>query len=288
MKIQTLSIVAGTTACDTNCPFCVSKMTPKNGVQSNVDYTNFNTACKFASRCGVTTAMITGKGEPTLYPHQITMYLKMLNDHQFPFIELQTNGINLYLDSAYKEYLIQWKRFGLTTISLSCVHYEDKQNREIYGEKYPPLRELITDLQKMGFSVRLGCIMINGWINSFADVHAFVQFAKTLDKQVQLTFRPVTLPIREKGYEKVYNWVADHQVGEMYLKAIDTLFEDTSDIVPLLDLVHGATVYDYQGQNVCMTNCLTRSTNKDEVRQLIYFPDGRLRYDWEYEGAILL
>ena len=29
-------------------------------------------------------------------------------------------------------------------------------------------------------------------------------------------------------------------------------------------------------------------TNPDEVRQLIFFPDGHLRYSWVYDGAIIL
>jgi hypothetical protein len=47
-------------------------------------------------------------------------------------------------------------------------------------------------------------------------------------------------------------------------------------------------VYDIEGQNVCMTNSLTRDTNIENIRQIIYFPDGHIRYDWEYTGAVLL
>ena len=56
----------------------------------------------------------------------------------------------------------------------------------------------------------------------------------------------------------------------------------------LLELPHGAIVYDVNGQNVCFSNCLTRTDNPENIRQLIFFPDGHLRYDWEYKGAILL
>jgi hypothetical protein len=55
-----------------------------------------------------------------------------------------------------------------------------------------------------------------------------------------------------------------------------------------MHLPHGATIYDVKGQNVCMTNSLTLSTNPDEIRQLIYFPDGRLMYDWVHMGARVL
>jgi hypothetical protein len=49
-------------------------------------------------------------------------------------------------------------------------------------------------------------------------------------------------------------------------------------------------VFDYKGQNVCLSNCLTHEpyTDKSVMRNLIFFPDGHLRYDWEYQGAILL
>jgi hypothetical protein len=51
-------------------------------------------------------------------------------------------------------------------------------------------------------------------------------------------------------------------------------------------LPHGADVYDFRGQNVCLNNCLT-PPNSEEIRQIIFFPDGHLRYDWVYEGAII-
>jgi hypothetical protein len=55
-----------------------------------------------------------------------------------------------------------------------------------------------------------------------------------------------------------------------------------------MELVHGAIVYDLHGQNICLTNALTIEPRSDEIRQLIFFPDGHLRYDWQYKGAIIL
>jgi hypothetical protein len=52
--------------------------------------------------------------------------------------------------------------------------------------------------------------------------------------------------------------------------------------------MHGAIVYDYRGQNVCLTDALTIEPETDKIRQLIFFPDGHLRYDWQYKGAILI
>ena len=90
MKIQTYSILAGTKACNACCPYCVSKMTPSFGVsqegsevrwaskkeESEINWNNFRVGCKFATKSGVSTVLITGKGEPTLCPYQINDYLR--------------------------------------------------------------------------------------------------------------------------------------------------------------------------------------------------------------------
>ncbi len=53
-------------------------------------------------------------------------------------------------------------------------------------------------------------------------------------------------------------------------------------------LVHGAVIYDVNQQNVCLTDSLTIDQQKEEIRQLIFFPDGRLVYDWVFAGARIL
>ena len=56
-----------------------------------------------------------------------------------------------------------------------------------------------------------------------------------------------------------------------------------------MQLPHGGVVYDFQGQNLCMTDCLTMSpSSEDGLRQIIFYPSGKLTYDWQYKGAILM
>ena len=55
--------------------------------------------------------------------------------------------------------------------------------------------------------------------------------------------------------------------------------------------VNPLTVYDVNGQNVLLSLPLTkytRDTNPENLRKLIFFQDGHLRYEWEMEGGILL
>ena len=144
MKVSTLSIVVGTAACNAGCPFCVSKMTPPNGVLPKAQPIVWDRLFKtllFAERMGVTTVILTGKGEPTLFPDQVTSYLKAGVGRRFPFVELQTNGLTLSFSK-----LLDWQAQGLTTVALSVVHYLPAVNKLVYyahrpEAEYPPLEK---------------------------------------------------------------------------------------------------------------------------------------------------
>ena len=59
------------------------------------------------------------------------------------------------------------------------------------------------------------------------------------------------------------------------------------DAIKLLPLVHGAQVYDIEGQNFCLSDCLTINPESKEIRTLIFYADGSIFYDWQYQGARL-
>lgn len=291
MKIHTFSILAGSTACNARCPFCVSKMTPSLGVtlkEPEVNWRNFRKACSLAKQCGVTAAMITGKGEPTLYPMQLTKYLEALEEFDFPIVELQTNGILLAEEpKKYDSHLKDWYDKGLNTIAVSVVHYDSEKNRQIYlphKKEYPDLSNLISYLHQKGFSVRLSCVLANGYIDNSRNLERLIDFAKE-NKVEQLTARPVNKPEHSRSAEAL-DWVAGHYLKPKQLADMQSYLGKEGHC--LMTLVHGSTVYDVNGQNICMTNSLTIKPNTEDLRQLIFFPDGHLRYDWQYEGAILL
>lgn len=291
MRIQTFSILAGSEVCNARCPFCISKMTPPLGVEAaepEVNWRNFRVACTLAQRSGVTTAMITGKGEPTVFPGQIRKFLKGMEEFRFPLTELQTNGILLWERSEeYAEHLMEWYRLGLTTIAISVVHHDPEKNRQIYlpdRERYIDLPELIATLHRYGFSVRLAAVMAGGFIDGRDSLSGFVEFARANGVE-QVTVRPVNRPGASRS-EAVHQWAGEHHLGEDRLNEIREYLEEEG--VLLMTLVHGALVYDVGGQNVCLTDSLTIDAHSEDVRQLIFFPDGHLRYDWQRAGAILL
>ena len=298
MRIQTLSIVAGSTSCNARCPFCVSKMTCANGVsteQPDVNWRNFDKACRLAQLSGVSTAMITGKGEPTIYPYQVGAFLHTMKKYEFPLIELQTNGLLIAKRTAagpvLDHHLKSWYKDGLGMVALSVVHYEDERNHEIYNpyeSRYPNLTKTIKHLHEMGFSVRLSCVMVKGFIDSVETLKDMISYAKANSVE-QLTFTPVNRTSGNRG-DKYWKWAQANALDTRSLNCIRHYFHGGSKTTILMHLSHGATICDFDGQNVCLSECLNTGSQArhSELRNLIFFPDGHLRYDWQYSGAVLL
>ncbi len=288
MKIQTFTVVAGSAACNARCPFCISRQTPNSGVptkQPEVNWRNLQIGIRIAQQHNVTTALITGKGEPTLFPDQLNQYAQRLAEG-FPIVELQTNGL-VFQQPEWRERLEFLYNAGVTTIALSVVHWENEINRKIYAPhwaEYPDLATTIALLHEIGFSVRLTLMMASPYFVDFADVNMLMRFVKA-NKVEQTTLRPVLLA-QSNGDEEIKAWSDKHILTE------DQLFGITNHIelngTRVMTLPHGAQIYDFGGQNLALTDCLTIKEDTDDLRQLIFFPDGALRYDWQYEGARIL
>jgi molybdenum cofactor biosynthesis enzyme MoaA len=287
MKVQTFSVVIGTKACNASCPFCISKQTGFFGTPIKVNWRNFAIACKLAQKGETTTVLLTGKGEPTLYPDHVTETLKALQAYDFPLIEMQTNGLTIAEGKVSNDVLQTWYDLGLTTIAISVVHWDAERNKEIYCPKgtHFDLAAVIAKLQGIGFSVRVCAMFLNGFIDTPEKAQTMIDFCKT-NKVAQLTFRNITASEVSENLA-VTQWTREHALSS------DKLFEIVETAKEhwtlLQHLMHGMDVYDVNGQNVCLGNCLTRDVDqKNEFRQLIFFPEGSLYWDWQYKGARIL
>jgi molybdenum cofactor biosynthesis enzyme MoaA len=288
MRIQTFSILAGTAACNARCPYCISKMT---GIRETgfrlpeVNWRNFRKACRLAQVNGVSTVLITGKGEPTLYPGQITRFLERLGEFDFPLIEIQTNGLSL-LSGACDRHLKRWVDLGLNTMALSVVHYENGKNRSIFtpGGNYPDLGALVHKLHSFGCSVRLSCILMRRFIDSPAEISRLADYARALSVE-QLTVRRLGI-VADAEHPGIREWCVNHALSGRQFRRIARFLDRNAR--RLLTLSHGAVVYEIGGQNLCLTDCVMLEPSTDRIRTLIFFPDGHLRFDWNYGGAILL
>jgi len=287
MKIQTFSILVGDERCNANCPYCISKMTYEQDCKiGKPNWRNFHKACQFAKQNGVSTVILTGKGEPTLFPNQIAEYLEVLSKYNFPFMELQTNGI-LFGKGELDKYLQYWYSLGLTTIIVSAVDDRHAYNQSIFGKDYPELKQVMDKINSFGFMSRLSIVLTKHCIRIVRDIDSLVRCCKNYNVD-QLTIRNLSYPNVCKN-DKVKKWVEKNKLDDRFLKEI--YFHCVNNSTFLMDLFHGAKVYDYEGQNICLSNCLTENKedeNKNEIRHLIFFPDGRLTYSWTYAGAVLL
>jgi len=280
MKIETFTIVVPGIACNAKCPYCVAKMTPKLNAGMNLgrfpqpSWRNFDKACRLAQINNVSTVLLTGKGEPTLEPIMVNCYMNVLQQYNFPFIELQTNGILIAKNILPDAHLERWYNDGMTTIAISMIP----------ERPWKDIQPVVDHLHKLKFSVRLNFIMYHGGVDSFEFISNISETAKRWGVE-QLTFNPVNAPSSNKESEE-YKWVETHKLDSVDLETIrGKLYSNGRK---LLELPHGAIVFDLDGQNVCLSNCLTVDNKTDTLRNLIFFPDGHLRYNWEYPGAILL
>jgi len=296
-KVTTFSIVVGGRRCNACCPFCISRMTGFEEVaekRSEINIINFHKATRLAQLGGTTTVLLTGKGEPTLYPNEIDQYLALLSPYGFPFIEVQTNGLEIgrlargdapQPNGLTVEKLRQWHRAGLNTIALSTVGAHNEINSNIYHPDYPNLKRTVEFLHELGFTVRMCVMMMKTAVEHIDQVMYTVNWCKAR-KVEQLTFRSIHKPENATHNDRAAQYVDIHGLTTAEEKTI--LDQVVALGTPIMRLPFGATVLDVNGQNVCVTNCLTMSPETDEIRTLIFYSSGRLTYAWQYPGAILL
>ncbi len=286
MQIQTFTIVAGSATCNAKCPYCVSRMTGKEiGMKEpEVNWRNFDKACRLAQISDVSTVLLTGKGEPTLFPEQLTKFLKHMRKYDFPLIELQTNALSFGKNN--EKYLKKWYELGLNTIAIFIVHYKKEKNKQIFtpNSDYINLESVIKKLHTLGFSIRLSCVIMKDFVDNIEEVKKLAEFCKK-NKVEQLTIRAVKCPEKSED-PAVFKWTKNHVLDEKQLNDIYTFIDKNAK--KLMTFSYGAIVYDLNGQNICTSDCLTIKPSTDHLRQLIFFPDGHLRYDWQFKGAILV
>lgn len=279
--MSTFSVMCGTRACNANCPFCISKMTSACPDQPKWNPGRLQKAMWYVQQQGVSTAMITGRGEPTLYTEQLFATIDELDDY-FPCIELQTNGILIPFIPANK--LIT---AGLNTLCISVCSLNDLQNRELMGiqdDKFS-VRGTIKKAVEDGFTVRVSfqlnkiAIGITHWAEH---IHRVVRDAQSLGAH-QITFRLIGKPdvsVNKRAANWVDSYGFQHERG-----AIQKAIEKRGG-KKIATYHWGGMIYDVNGMSVCVADCLTEDPEKFEPRSWIF--DGEhLRYSWQHKGAIV-
>lgn len=290
-KAENFSIVCGTAACNASCPFCVSKMTGIEQIGQKpreINWRNFGIAARLAKELKVGSVVITGKGEPTLFPNQVTEYLKYLQKYDFPLIDLQTNALMFEKrPEEYDGHLKRWYDLGLGYVAISIVSNQSGLNRLVYSPKdkqYIDLPKIVAKLHGIGFSTRFSVTMFNGGVDKYEKVAEMVNWTRDLGV-AQLTLRKIAKPRLSENTE-VGVWTEKHFLTETQNREVKRYLDENGTVI--LEGGHGSLIYDVRGQNVCLTNALTCTPDRTKIRQVIFFPDGRIQHDWQYAGARIL
>jgi molybdenum cofactor biosynthesis enzyme MoaA len=275
-------------ACDANCPYCISKQTGRDHCDKfEVTPSQITSACRFAVIGDTTTVLFTGKGEPMLYPDEISYCMSAIKKYEFPFVEIQTNGIRLWNEWENMErYLIHWRNLGMTTISISIAHYLRKRNEQIFAPtKYPDIGGLIAVLKELGFMVRINCTLIKDFIDNWDEFSWLWYHVYEKWKTDQLVIRPVVA----YGDGDEAEWARENAIPEDELKLLVDLIKSAPSSEVIRKLVHGGEVLSFRGKNLCLSNCLTADPdNREDMRQLILMPDGSITTDWKHSEAARL
>ena len=279
--ISTYTIIAGNMKCPNNCPVCISKMTPSHGIgydDVKFNWPKFGKANQIAVMRGARNVLITGKGEPTLYPDMITTILNDLPKGKFERIELQTEGSNIAKNIS-DDMLRRWYGWGLDLIAISIYHYVDIHNSRGFGhhassEPVYNLSALITRLNALGFLVRISCLLRLGYIDDSTTVRKLIAFCRGHDV-FQLTLRTADVPKNPLNND-VAHYIKVHKLEAHNMKAIKELITQEGEFC--YSLPHGVSVYEISDQNVSITTGLGEP---GDSRQLIFFPQGWLTMSWE-------
>jgi pyruvate-formate lyase-activating enzyme len=283
-QITSLSIMAGTTACQLSCPYCISKTTFTTE-QPRLDSRRLSFLIdKFRQACpGLPYGIITGKGEPTLFdilPLIRTMHARGL------IPELQTNGVGWT-----KLNLAEWAEAGLNTLAISLVSERCDANSNIMGKEWDPVDDRIRYAIELGLLVRLTVPLVKGGLDSWESVKDFLEWAHSLKVQ-QVTFRKVGVP-RPAGYptpdmreraDQVVEWVRNNSVDpELVSRTMTSFMPGSVQQEPL----PWAKLWTWSGMSIMLTDCMT-APKGGVVRHAVIQPDGHLYGSWEDPGHILI
>lgn len=284
MRIQSFSINVGTAACNAGCPYCVARMTANKLSEKpiTIRWDRFGVACRIAqqARKGLMSVMLTGQGEPLLFHGQLLEYLNALREYDFPLIDLQTNGTKLNTHN-----LTAYKKLGLTLVCISVAHHDWNISNNIMRIKGGfNFWEAVRMVHETGLSCRLNCTMTRTGVHNMHQVQQFLAMGRDIGV-AQMTFREVERPINPTDVEAAQ--FVDREKPEGAAKKLYHLMK-AEGYPELPRIPGGGRVFDVDGQNCAIGNCLTETDDPDDTRQIIYWPDGRITTSWHLKGARIL
>ena len=271
MKANSLSISVPYKGCNKkktdvcyNC--CISKIT---GFVENSNFNNMvfrsRKVVKFAEMAGVTSVIVTGKGEPSLNMEAVSYFGSVFSS--FP-LELQTNGLFLIKNLDTVDELA----FSYDTIAISIDDIE----------KIQEFSQVFQRIHKNGMTSRITVLLHD---KNLIDPETFIRYCKTFGID-QISFRKITIPnnvqITKEKIEHI-KWIEKNVTEDhvdTFLDYLRELIENKGHLVRKLPF--GATLYNVDGISVTYFDyCIQDDSGDEDIRSLIFHEDGHLSTSWE-------
>lgn len=284
-KIYSVSALVGKGACNGNCAFCAGKYLRPEAKTADPNFLkNLESAIKLSARHGGWSLSLTGSGEPTMSPEDVTealrVYAKCANQGAyFPNVNLFTNGILLGDARFCDTWLPEWRALGLTNVALSIHSVNRAKQARAYGlDDYPEFTEVVKNVRKHGIGIRGTLLLRKGEVDNAL---AYERSVRYLIEWCDIT--------------NITSWATGEPDGSP--NAFTPSEEGMNDIRAWLTrytkLCHGHVwgggVFDYDGSILRLTDYVTKhDPEKDFVRQLVVFQDGTVAYSWIREGALCM
>ncbi|QDT29165.1 molybdenum cofactor biosynthesis protein A [Gimesia panareensis] len=219
---RSVSLLPVAIGCQAKCSFCFSKSSASTDQEKGTLSPEYiNTILQTAKARGAQRAVITGGGEPTLYPRAKLLELIRLAANWFPEkVVLITNGYLLTEMSTTERlaFLEELQAVGLTTLAISHHHYDSAVNRRIMN--------LEIDIAKISkcltgqpdrfpsLSMRLICVLQKAGIESQSAIRNYLDWAASL-KIREVCFKElyVSTSVESVYFSRPANeWSEAHQV----------------------------------------------------------------------------
>ncbi len=283
------------TACDKDCPYCISKLTPAPPIDEITFNKNIPKIKSTINNLGITSILITGKGEPFLY----SKLPELINSFKEYPLEIQTNGKVLSklarASDIESSKLLRHYLNHINVVSISIDSYE----------QFAELNELIRFIRyQCPQTIIRASFNINTHLFDSQRVDGItwcVDVCRNAGIR-QVTFRRLAVPENiptgngvpdgvKAQFAVTKQWVEEYASFELFVDCYEQLngmIERTN--APLIRKFNfGGRVYDVGGISVALMDvgCVQEQHDEANLRSLIYHQDGHLYTSWNSLGSIL-
>jgi organic radical activating enzyme len=300
MLANNLTISVPSRVCDKGCPYCISRVTPSPKIDKQTFYENIPKLKKLIDNVGITSILITGKGEPFLY-----FELERLIDKfkEYP-LEIQTNGERL--SKAVNNNVTSIEVMLQKPINAILKHINVLSISVDSFSQYKSLQQLIGKIKHTSPStiIRLSFNVTKQLLDLPDDLDIDYYIKHSAEAGVrQVTFRRVSLPdtiptsinddnkIISSTYAAIKGWIEENANAKMFATCYAKLHKLIENLeAPCIRKFNfGGEVYDLGGLSLALMDvtCVQENHNEDNLRSLIYHQDGHLYTSWNSLGSIL-